>query len=86
MSWTCRLVAWRPGLLGYVQVRLTKRPCQASSVPGVTRRWNRSAGGSSRAKAARTARSAQSGLGRAACRRSTATSWRKIRSSAFLEA
>ena len=43
----------------------TRRRCQASKVPGVTVRCDRSCRGSSLAKAARTARSAQSRLGRA---------------------
>ena len=60
--------------------------CQASSVPGVTRRWPRSPAGSSRASAARMARSAQSGLGRDIWRRRTATSWRRARISASLAA
>jgi hypothetical protein len=40
MSW---LVRGRPGRLGYVHLRLISRRCQASSVPGVTSRWARSA-------------------------------------------
>ena len=62
ISW---LVPGRPGRLGYVHLRRIRRRCQASSVPGVTSRWARSAAGSCRASAARMARSAQSGLGRA---------------------
>ena len=46
----------------------------------------RCAVGSSRASAARIARSAQSGLGRATWRRSTITSWRSIRISASFDA
>lgn len=42
---------------------MTGRRCQASKVPGVTTLWSRRRGGSSRAKAAITARSAQSGPG-----------------------
>jgi len=42
--------------------------------------------GGSLARAASTARSAQSGRGRATCRRKTATSWRRIRISASLAA
>jgi hypothetical protein len=53
---------------------------------GVTSRWARSTAGSNRASAARTARSAQSGFGRATWRRSTVTSWRSIMISAFLDA
>jgi hypothetical protein len=63
-----------------------RRRCQASSVPGVTRRCPRSPAGSSRASAARMARSAQSGLGRATWRRRTATLWRRARISASLAA
>ena len=48
--------------------------CQASSVPSVTSRLPRSVAGSSRVRAARIARSAQSSLGRATWRRSTMTS------------
>jgi hypothetical protein len=51
----------------------------------VTSRWARSPAGSSRASAARTARSAQSGFGLATCRRSTVTSWRKTIISASLD-
>ena len=40
-------------------------------MPGVTSRWARSTADSNRASAARTARSAQSGLGRVTWRRST---------------
>src|SRR5450759_4758936 len=61
ISW---LALGRPGRFGYVHLRVTRRRCQASSVPGVTSRWARSTVGSSRASAARIARSAQSGLAR----------------------
>jgi hypothetical protein len=57
-----------------------------NSVPGVTSRNRRNPLGSSPAIAARTARSAQSNCGRPACRRSTATSWRKTSTSASLAA
>ena len=57
------LAGGRPGGLGYVHLRRIRRRCQASSVPGVTRRWRRSPAGSSRASAARTAQPAQSSLG-----------------------
>ena len=60
MSW---LVRGRPGRFGYVHLRVIRRRCQASSVPGVTSRWARSTAGSCRASAARMARSAQSGSG-----------------------
>jgi hypothetical protein len=53
---------------------------------GVTSRCVRSRAGRSRISAARTARSAQSSRGRGWVRRSTATSCRSTRSSAFLEA
>ena len=55
----------RPTAFGYVHFLLTRRRCQPSSVPGVTIRYSRRRPGSSRATAAITARSAQSGLGRA---------------------
>jgi len=84
-SRTSWLTAGRPGWLGYVHLRVTRRLCQASSVPGVTRRLPRSAAGSSRASAARTARSAQSGFGWATWRRSTITSWRSTRISTSFE-
>jgi hypothetical protein len=48
---------------------------QASRVPGVTIRCDRTCPGSSLAKAALTGRSAQSGPGRATCRRKTAISF-----------
>jgi hypothetical protein len=53
---------------------------------GVTSRLIRTDLGSSRAMAARTARSAQSSLGLGFCRRSTASSWRSISSSASFDA
>jgi hypothetical protein len=58
----------------------------ASRVAAVTIRCNRRCLGSSLARAASTARSAQSGLGRATCRRKTATSCRSTRISASLAA
>jgi hypothetical protein len=67
-------VTRRSGRPGYVHLRVIRRRCQASRVPGVTRRLPHSAAGSSRASAARIARSAQSGLGRVTWRRSTITS------------
>src|ERR1019366_406232 len=63
-----------PAGCGHVPSRLTGRGCRASTAPGVTSRWQRSTAGSSRASAARTARSAQAGFGRATWRRSTVTS------------
>ncbi|GIH45455.1 hypothetical protein Mro03_06340 [Microbispora rosea subsp. rosea] len=56
------------GLVGeqVVLIAATSRRCQASNVPGVTSRWDRSTVGSTRARAARTALSAQSGFGRTA--------------------
>src|SRR6266568_3402865 len=83
ISWQ---VPGRPGRLGQVHLRVTRRRCQASRVPGVTSRLPRSAAGSSRASAARTARSAQSGPGRATWRRSTITSCRSTRISASFDA
>jgi len=76
----------RPPLRGYVQLRRTSRRCQRSSVPGVTSRPIGIDAGSRRAKAASTARSAQSSLGRGFCRRSTATSWRSTSISASFDA
>jgi hypothetical protein len=75
----------RPVVFGQVHFFLTRRWCQASRVPGVTIRCIRRCRGSSRAKAAITARSAQSGFGRATWRRRTATSCRSTKISTFLE-
>jgi hypothetical protein len=80
-----RQVLGRPDWFGYVHLRVIRRRCQASSVPGVTSRWARSMAGSSRASAARTARSAQSGFARATWRRSTVTSCRSTMISASLD-
>jgi hypothetical protein len=55
----------RPVGFGYVHFSLTGRRCHASSVAGVAIRCSRRCLGSSRASAAITARSAQSGFGRA---------------------
>jgi hypothetical protein len=66
----------RPGRPGYLHLPVITRRCQASSVPGVTMRWRRSAAGTSRASAASTARPAPSGLGRVTWRRSTMISGR----------
>jgi len=55
-------------------------------VPGVTSRLIRTGLGSSLARAARTARSAQFSFGLGFFRRSTATSWRSISSSASFDA
>ncbi len=51
ISW---LVPGRPDRLGYVRLRVIRRRCQASSVPGVTSRLARNTVSSSRASAART--------------------------------
>ncbi len=74
-EWLACIPASRSLLPGTIRHRLSAA-CRigASSVPGVTSRWARSPAGSNRASAARTARSAQSGFGRATCRRTTATS------------
>ena len=64
----------------------THRRCHLRIVSGVTRRWQRTAGGSRRTSAANTARSAQSRRSRGLVRRSTATSWRSTRSSTSLVA
>jgi hypothetical protein len=61
ISW---LVPGRPDRFGYVHLRVIRRRCQASDVPGVTSRCARHPAGRSRASLARTAWSAQSGLGR----------------------
>lgn len=53
------------------------RRCQRSSVAGVTKSVGPRDRGSSRDRAASTTRSAGSSLGRATCRRSTATWWRR---------
>jgi hypothetical protein len=60
MSW---LMRGRPVRSACIQLRVISWRCQASSVPGVTSRWARSAAGRRRANAARMARSVQSGLG-----------------------
>jgi hypothetical protein len=83
ISW---LILGRPGWFEYVHLRVIRRRCQASSVPGVTSRWGRNSAVSSRASVASIARSAQSGFGRATCRRSTVTSCRCIMISASLDA
>ncbi len=75
----------RPVVFGQVHLFLIRRRCQASRVPGVTIRCSRRCLGSSRASAAITARSAQSGFGRVTRRRRTATSCRKIKISTSLE-
>ena len=83
ISW---LVPGRPGRFGYVHLSVIRRRCQANKVPGVTSRWERNAAGSSRASAARTVRSAQSGFGWATWRRNTVTSCRSLMISASLDA
>ena len=60
-SRTSWVAAGRPGRLGKVHLRVIRRRCHASSGPGVTSRLPRRAAGSSRASAARIARSAQTG-------------------------
>jgi hypothetical protein len=75
----------RPAVFGWVHLFLIRRRCQASRVPGVTIRCRRRRAGSSRARAAITARSAQSGFGRSTWRRRTATSCRSTRISASFE-
>ena len=69
----------RPVVFGYVHLFLTICRCQAIRVPGVTIRGSRRCLGSSRASAAITARSAQSGFGRVTWRRSTPTSCRSTK-------
>jgi hypothetical protein len=72
--------------LGWVHFLVTMRWCQRSRVPGVTIRCARSALGRIRASAASSARSVQPILGLGLPRRRTATSWRRIRISAFFDA
>jgi hypothetical protein len=48
-----RLILGRPDWFGYIHLRVIRRRCQASSVPGVTSRWARGTAGSSRASAHR---------------------------------
>jgi hypothetical protein len=64
---------------------LDQAPVPRSSVDGVTIRCSRRYSGSSRASAAITARSAQSGFGRATWRRRTAISCRRTKISTSLE-
>ena len=64
------VLLWAPAVAAVLDISdatptVIRRRCQASSVPGVTSRWARNTAGSSRASAARTARSAQSGFARA---------------------
>jgi hypothetical protein len=66
-----------PGGVRVGPLVFNRRRCQPSRVPGVTIRCNPRCLGSSRVKAAVTARSAQSGFGRATRRRRTATSCRR---------
>ena len=61
------------------------RLCQVSRVPGVTIRCSHRRFGSSRAKAAIMARSAQCGFGRVTWRRRTATSCRSTKISTSFE-
>jgi hypothetical protein len=63
-----------------------RRRCQRRIVSGVTRRWRRSARGSRRTSAAKTARSAQSRRGLGVVRRSTSTSCRRTSNSTSLMA
>ena len=80
------LIGGRPRRFGWVRFSCTRRRCQRRIVFGVTRRWQRSARGSRRMRAAKIARSAQSMRGRGLVRRRTATSWRSTRSSTSLAA
>jgi len=63
-----------------------RRGFACSRVSGLTSRLILKGLGSSRARAASTARSAQSSYGFGCCRRSTAISWRSSSSSASFEA
>ena len=58
------LIGGRAVRLGEVHLRRTRRRCQRRIVFGVARRWQRSAGGNRRMRAANTARSARSMRGR----------------------
>jgi hypothetical protein len=75
----------RPGFLcGYVQRRATSWRCQRSSVSGLTGKPVQDGRGSERLSAASSARSARVSVGRA-CRRRTASSWRRTRISNSFE-
>src|SRR6266545_852621 len=76
----------RPGFLcGYVQRRATSWRCQRSSVCGLTGKPAQAGRGSERLSAASNARSARVSVGRAACRRKTANSCRRMRISNSFE-
>jgi hypothetical protein len=83
---TSALTGRRPVRFGYVHFLATSRSCHRRIVPGVTSRCARSVLGRCRISAARTARSAQSIRGLGWVRRSTATSWRRMRISVSLDA
>jgi hypothetical protein len=72
--------------MGVAPFRVRSRRCQASKVAGVTSRWERSRGGSTRVNADRLARPDQESRGRLTCRRSTATSCGNASSSAMTAA
>jgi len=83
---TAALTGRRPVRFGYVHFQATSRLCHRRTVPGVTSRCARRVLGRCPISAARTARSAQSIRGPGWVRRSTATSWRRMRISASLDA
>jgi len=82
-----RRPGWRPPCRCRLRVQrcFTRSACQRSSVPGVTSMPNRRAFGRSPASAATTVRSAHDRRGRATCRRSTASWWRRTRISMSLD-
>ena len=79
-------IGGRPGGFGCRHRAAISLRCQRNNVPGVTIRWARSAFGSIRASAARTARSGQDRRGLGLFRRSTATSCRNASISASFDA
>jgi hypothetical protein len=81
----CPAIGGRPGrACGYVRRRAIRSRCQRSSVPGVTKKIGQRARGSGRDSVASTTRSAGCSFGRCTWRRSTATWWRRTRSSTSL--
>jgi hypothetical protein len=77
----------RPSDLGFVARREGLEPQPPAPADPAVRQGHDGTGfGRRRVNAARTARSGQEERGRLTCRRKTATSWRKTRISAFLDA
>src|SRR4029453_10290764 len=71
---------------GSQQMQQSRRRCQRSSVPGLTKKHDQRARGRTRLIAASRARSVGSSLGRGIWRRSTPSWWRSTRSSKSLAA